>query len=161
MISPGVFLIVLNFSFFGLLEGKGEKYSPKWKLLHALSQEQYILWSWILPHLCKMMISPGFFVVVFLVFGFSRLLGREKGKKWPRVTKKFCLLHFISQEPYIIWLSFMVHLCKMMISPGVFFNFSQFWFSELLGPKWEKILSAMLHILGIIHCMILIYGTHV
>ena len=121
MISPGVFLIVLNFSFFGLLEGKREKYSPKWKLSHALPQEQYILWSWILPHLCKMMISPGFFVV-FLVFGFSRLLGREKGKKWPRVTKKFCLLHVISQEPYIIWLSFMVHLCKMMMSPGVFFT---------------------------------------
>ena len=95
------------------------------------------------------------------IFGFSRQLGREKGKKWPQMTKTFCPLHFIYQEPYIIWLSFMVHLCKMMISPGVFFNFSQFWFSELLGPKWEKILSAMLHILGIIHCMILIYGTHV
>ena len=95
------------------------------------------------------------------IFGFSRQLGREKGKKWPQMTKTFCPLYFIYQEPYIIWLSFMVHLCKMMISPGVFFNFSQFWFSELLGPKWEKILSAMLHILGIIHYMILIYGTHV
>ena len=101
------------------------------------------------------------FFFFLLIFGFSRLLGREKGKKWTRMTKKFCLLHFISQKPYIIWLFFMVHLRKMMMSPGVFFNFSQFWFSGLLGPKQEKILSAVLHILGIIHYMILIYGTHV
>ena len=56
------------------------------------------------------------------IFGFSRQLGREKGKKWPQMTKTFCPLHFIYQEPYIIWLSFMVHLCKMMMSPGVFFT---------------------------------------
>ena len=43
--------------------------------------------------------------------------------------KKFCLSRSISQEPYIIWLSFMVQMCKMIISPGCFFNFSKFWFS--------------------------------
>ena len=26
----------------------------------------------------------------------------------------------------------------MMMSPGVFFIFSQFWLSGLLGPKWVK-----------------------
>ena len=34
------------------------------------------------------------------------------------------LLHTISQEPYIIW--FLVHMCKMMISPGVLFIFLNF-----------------------------------
>ena len=44
-----------------------------------------------------------------------------KGQKTNQNDKKFCLSCSISQEPYIIWLSFMVHLCKMTISPVVFF----------------------------------------
>ena len=39
------------------------------------------------------------------------------------MTNKICLMSLISQEPYIIWLSFMVHLCKMMIYLGFFFHF--------------------------------------
>ena len=53
----------------------------------------------------------------------------ENGPKW----QKICLLHSISQEPYIIWLSFVVDKCKMIISPGTFFIFSKFWFFVLLG----------------------------
>ena len=41
-----------------------------------------------------------------------------KGKKRSRMTKS-CLLRSISQELYIIWLSFMVEMGKMIISPGV------------------------------------------
>ena len=81
--------------------------------------------------------------------------------------KKFSLVHFISQEPYIIWLSFMVHFCKMMISPGVFFFFFHFFKILILwvvrgckwaknDPKWEKILSVVVLISGIIHHMIFI-----
>ena len=33
---------------------------------------------------------------------------------------KYSLLHFISQESCITWLLFMVHMCKMIISPVVF-----------------------------------------
>ena len=113
-----------------------------------------------------------FFFFFFFSFLFFRLLGRWKGKTWPKMTKKFCLVRFISQELYIIWLSFMVHLCKMMISPGVFFHFFKIF--DSMGcykgrgggckgakncPKWEKILSTLLHITGIIHHMIFIYGT--
>ena len=47
------------------------------------------------------------------------------------MTKKLCLVHFTSQEPYIIWLSFMVHLCKM-ISPVFFFFFFFFHFFKIL-----------------------------
>ena len=56
-------------------------------------------------------------------------------KKWPKMTKKICLLQLISQKPYIIWLAFIVPLRKMIISPGAFFIFSKFWFSGLLGGK--------------------------
>ena len=89
----------------------------------------------------------------FLNFSFFWTVRGVKGQRnGPRWQKKNCLVHFISQEPCIIWLSFMVHLCKMMISPGFCFIFSKFGFSGLLGgevwkgkkwkngPKWEKIL---------------------
>ena len=61
------------------------------------------------------------------------------------MKNKFCLLHFISQKPYILWLAFMVHLCEMMISLDIFsifyfiylfiyfFWFFHFWFFELFG----------------------------
>ena len=66
-----------------------------------------------------------------------------KGQKMAQNDKQFCLLSSISQEPSIIWLSFMVHKCKMIISPGIFFIFSKFWFFGLLGGskgrKWSKI----------------------
>ena len=56
----------------------------------------------------------------------------------------------------------------MIISAGAFFIFSKFSYFGLLGgkkaknsPKWQKILSVMLDILGTIYHMIVIYGTHV
>ena len=114
-----------------------------------------------------MTISPGVFYL--FIFFFGLLGGDKRAKKMAQDDKKFHLLHFISQEPYIIWLSFMVHLCKIMISPGVFFFFFQNF--DSLGcdwvwgkrakncPKWEKILPVALYIWGIIHHMIFIYGT--
>ena len=52
--------------------------------------------------------------------------------------KKFSLLLSISQEPYIIWLSFMVPMCKIIISPGVFFNFEILVFRVVRGLKGQK-----------------------
>ena len=55
---------------------------------------------------------------------------------------KNCPSRSKSQEPYIIWWSFLVHMCKVIISQGVFFIFSKFWFSGLLQEwkckKWPK-----------------------
>ena len=48
------------------------------------------------------------------------------------------LSHSISQEVYIIWLWFLVLMCKMMISPYKFFISSNFWFSGLLVGKKDK-----------------------
>ena len=88
--------------------------------------------------------------------------------KWPKVTQN-SLSHFISQEPYIIWLSFMVNLCKMMIFPGLF----SFFFKVLIylvfrwgqraknGWKWEKIMPVTFHISGNIHHMVVSCGTQV
>ena len=82
--------------------------------------------------------------------------------------KKFCLSLSISQEPYIKWLSFKVQMCKIIISPGVFFNFKTLifwvvWRAEMAknDPKWQKFLSVAPYISGTIYRMIFIYGTRV
>ena len=67
-----------------------------------------------------------------------------KGQKLVKIAKKFCPSHSISQEPYIIWSSFVVHNCKMIISPSVFFICFEMLIFGLLGgstgkkKKWSK-----------------------
>ena len=91
-------------------------------------------------HICKMIISPGFFSF-FQNFNFL-VVSEVKVQKMVQNDKNVCQSRSISQEPYIIWLSFMLHMSKMIISPGFFFIFSKFWFSGLLvgwkGKKWPK-----------------------
>ena len=104
-----------------------------------------------------------------VIFGFVCGL---KMQKWPKMTK-FCLSHSISQEAYIIWLWFLVHLSKIMTSLHACFILWKFWFPGLLGgggwgeggiaknsPKWQKI-SISFRISGTVHHMIVIFGTHV
>ena len=64
----------------------------------------------------------------------------EKEQKMVQNDKTLCLSHSMSQEPYIIWLSFMIHMRKMVISAGIFFIFSKFWFfGSIEGVKGQKI----------------------
>ena len=75
-------------------------------------------------YICKMIISA----VVFLFFQnlIFQVVSVAKGQNIAQNDKKFCLLHSISQELYIIGSSFMVHMCKTIISSGVFlFSFFQ------------------------------------
>ena len=68
-------------------------------------------------------------------------------------------------------LSFLVQICKMMISSGVFFNFKILIFWVVSKLKWQKMaqndkkfLSVAPYISGTIYQMIfiiVIYGTHV
>ena len=58
----------------------------------------------------------------------------RNGQRW----QIMCLLQLMPQESYIIWLPFMVHLCKMIMSPWAFFIFSKCWFSGLLGVKGQE-----------------------
>ena len=62
--------------------------------------------------------------IIFLKMLIFRVVRKVKGQKWPKMTKKLCTLRLISQEPYIMWASFMVHMCKT-ISPGVLLYFSK------------------------------------
>ena len=78
----------------------------------------------------------------FSKFWFSSLLGGVRAKNdtnW----KKFCPSHSISEELYLIWFLFLVHMCKMMISRTCFFIFPKFWFFRVFfflggGGGWVK-----------------------
>ena len=109
------FFSFLKFWFFRLLRGKRAKNSPKWKIKitsdMCLSQEQYSIWSWFLVNLCKMMISPSIFFQFFKILIFRVVREIKNGPKSQKT-----LLQSICHEPFIISLSFMVHLCEMMIS---------------------------------------------
>ena len=89
------------------------------KMSHSITQEIYIIWSWFLVQTFKMMASPDAFFI------FSKVWGGLKGKKMAQKNKKFCLSHSVSQEPYLIWLWFLVHRSNMMISSARFFIFSK------------------------------------
>ena len=133
---------------------RGSKNSPKWQklcLLHFISLEPYIIWSSLVVHKCKMIISPGFFFFFsFSKFWVFRLSGWSNCKKWPIMTylskhisfyRILCctslkwwhlqmlfslfqnLSHSVSQELYLIWLWFLVHMCKIMIYPTILFQF--------------------------------------
>ena len=72
-----------------------------------------------------------------------RRLGKkvQKWEKMVQTEKNFCLLCSISQEPYILRFSFMVQICKMIISPSIFFYFFQNFGFVSRGVKGQKIVQ--------------------
>ena len=136
-----------NFDFLGPQGGgrggegevKGQKMvqnDKKLCLLWSISQEPYIMWLSFMVQKCKIIISPdGFFNFEIMIFQVVRGL---KGQKMAQNENKFCLSHSVSQEPCIIWLRFLVHMCKIMISPANFFIFQNFDFGVFMGVKGQK-----------------------
>ena len=107
----------------------------------SISQEPCIMWLSFMIHICKIIILPIIFFHFFKIFILWVFRG-VKGQKMVQNDKKFCLLCLVSQEPYVIWLSFMLHQCKMITTPVGFFIFSKFWFfGLLLGVKVQKMLQ--------------------
>ena len=87
-------------------------------------------------HLWYLDVSISSFFHFFNILIFRVVLGGGKGaKKIAQNDKKFCLLHAIFQEPYIISLSFVVHKCKIITSLVISFVFSKFWFLRVKGQK--------------------------
>ena len=145
-ISWCFFFIFSKFWFFGFSRGKlDKKWSKMTKFFVGLTR-------YLRKHT-----SFDCHIWFFNIFIF-RVVREVKWQKTVQNNKKFCSSHFISQGPNIISLSFMVHMCKMIIFPGLFSSFSKFWYFRLLGgkrakngPKWQEILSAVFHISGVIH----------
>ena len=66
-------------------------------------------------------------------FYFFEIFSEQKGKKKPRMKNN----NYIHQEQYIIWPWCLVHLCKMIISPCIFF-LENFDFFGCKGVKTAK-----------------------
>ena len=124
IISLGFFSI-WNFDFLICRSWKGKKW-PKMtniSVYHTLYFRNHISYDLHLWYTCiyKRIISPAIFFIFFkiLIFGIIEV----NGQKMAQNDKNFLSL---SQELYIIWLWFLVHMCKMMISPANFFIFQNF-----------------------------------
>ena len=103
--------------------------------MRSISQEPYIIWLSFMVQMCKMIFPGVFFNFKILIFWVFRGL---KGQKVAQNDKKFCLSDSVSQELYIIWLWFLAHACKMMISPANLFIFQNFDFWSFYGGKRAK-----------------------
>ena len=91
---------------------------------------------------------------IFSKFLFDGLLV-GKMEKMAQNDKKSCLSHSVSQKLYIIWLWFLVHMCKMFISPAIYFIFSKFLFFRFLWGKRaknDKITNGVCHTLCLRNC---------
>ena len=134
--------------------------------LCSISQESFIIWSWLVVHKLNMMISLG----VFLIFSkpwFFSLLGGSKGKKWLKTTKNSFrrALHLRNHTSYDRY--FWCACVKWWHLQMLFSFFQNFGFSccyggkrEKNGTKWQSILSALLPISETIPNMIVVFGTH-
>ena len=101
----------------GVKEQKMVQNNKKFCLLHFISQELYIIWLSLNDNIFRCVVHFS----KILIFWVHRGVKRQKKKK-NQNDKKFCLLCLMFQEPYIIWLSFMVQMCKIIIFQGVFLD---------------------------------------
>ena len=166
MIPPGVFffpLFFVNFDFLGRLGSKRAKNSLKRKNKNYTCHRQYPRNSieydrgcWYTDDMIKWWYLQGFFFFLFFKMLIFCVVSEVKAQKTAQNDKNSvcCALYLI------IWLSFLVHICKMIISPCIFFFFfffsifnflKNFDFAGGLGgkrakncPKWQKILSVTL-----------------
>ena len=104
-VSPGVIFIFFKILFSGI-----------YCLSRSISKEWYI--SSFVVHKWKMIISPGIFFYFFKILIFW-VVRRVKRQMMAQNDKKLRPLDFISQEPYMIWSWFLVHICKRIICPSV------------------------------------------
>ena len=115
-------------------------------------------------YVCEMTVSSCVFSILFLKILFFWVHRGVKGQKTVQNDKKLCQSHSISHESYIIQLSFVVQVCKLVISWGVFFNVKILIFPGCLGaerakngPKCQKFLSVTPYISGTIYDLHLWY----
>ena len=115
---------------------------------NSVSQSLYLrnhtsyIWLSFMGHMCKMKnLQPFFFFFFFkiLIFWVVRMV---KVQKTVQNDKKIYRSNSISQEPYIIWLSFLVHMCK---NDNIFRHFFHFFkiliFQVFSGVKVQKMVG--------------------
>ena len=128
IIYPGFFLHFFQILTFWV-NSRAKKQQMAWNDKKLCLQAQHIWLSihhmtvFFLLQKFKMMTSLDVFSI-FFKFRFCELLpgrGVKKAKNGPKWQKN--MPHFVSQELYLIWLWFLGHVCKMVVSPANFFFF--------------------------------------
>ena len=119
------YIQVFNFDFSGCQQVKRAKNDPTQQKIacHAPYLKNYRSYDFIYG----VAVSNDGVSRPFLYFQNFDFLGCQvgvNGQKMVQNEKSICHSHSIFQEPYIVWLSFVVHKCKMRIFPGVFFFFT-------------------------------------
>ena len=119
MISPDAFFIFSKFWFLSVVRGqKMAQNDKRFCLSHSVSQKPYIIYCgfW---YTCKIMISQQFFhffkILIFQVFSRGGVKGQKMTHNYQFQCVKLNIPRTLSR--------FLVHRCKIMISPGVFFYF--------------------------------------
>ena len=147
---------------------RGQKKSLKWqKILSITLHISETIYNRLssMVHMSKVIISPGIFFI-FSKFWFSGSIGRWRNKKQSKRTKNYvcCAPYLRSHALYDFHLWY---ICKMMISPCIFFNVSKVSFYRLPGgekektsQKWQTIFCVLPYISENLYHMIFIYGTH-
>ena len=157
-----------KFWFFRLLGGGTKGWSKLTKFCQSchISQGPCIIWLLFVVHKYKIIIFSGFFFFFTFVFQNIDFSGWQK---MVQNGKTLCLTGLISLEPYIIWWWFLVHLCKMMISPEASLSFFKIFIFRVFRGGWDggkmkkcqQIMSYLLCISGTVPCMIVAFGTGV
>ena len=109
-----------------------------WSKIRKLLCHTLYLWSHTSYDSYLWLISPQY-LFIFSKFWFFKLggVGGKREKNGPKLEKILSVTLHISGTIHTSWYSFMIHMCKR-ISPDVFFIFSKFCFSRLLGGKRAK-----------------------
>ena len=120
IISPGAFFNV-KILIFQFVKGlKVQKNGPKsWKFLPVASYISGIIYHMIFIYGIHVCIKGWYLQAFFSFFSKFRCSGSLGGKNKS-------LSRSVSQEPCIIWLWFLLHIFKMMISPAIVFFFKNF-----------------------------------
>ena len=97
-----------------------------------ISQGPYVIWFSFMVHMGKMMTEVFFIVSKFWFFVSTGGKRAENGSRWQKSSRS------ISQEAYVVWLWFLVHMCTIMASLDASFIFSKFDFAVVRGVKGQK-----------------------
>ena len=101
----------------------------------------------------------------FKIFIFWVVRGAKR-QKTVKNDKYLCSSCFISQKLYMIWLSFMIHMCQMIVSLGIFFQFFKIFIFQVVkggkrtknGQKWPEMwLSFMVRICKMIISLVVLF----
>ena len=96
---------------------------------HAISQEQYSIWSWFFVHLSKVMIFLGVFFIFWKFWFFWLLRGWGRGVKVQK-NSVCCASYLRNHTSYDFYLFYLWYSCVKW-----YLLFLKFWLSGLLGGE--------------------------